>query len=56
MISAAGINIVEMINDCRGDYAYSIMEVDADELPAAVVRQLEQMPQLLRLRVLAEPS
>ncbi len=56
VISAAGINVVEMINDCRGDHAYSIMEVDADELPAAVLRQLEQMPQLLRLRVLAEPS
>ncbi len=56
VISAAGINVVEMINDCRGDHAYSIMEVEADELPAAVIRQLEQMPQLLRLRVLAEQS
>lgn len=56
VISAAGINVVEMINDCRGDNAYSIMEVEAAELPAAVIRQLEQMPQLLRLRVLAEPS
>ncbi len=56
VISGAGINIVELINDCRGDYAYSIMELDADDLPAAVVKQLEQMPELLRLRVLAEPS
>ena len=56
VISAAGINVVEMINDCRGDYAYSIMEVEARELPAAVVRQLEEMPQVLRLRVLAELS
>jgi D-3-phosphoglycerate dehydrogenase len=56
VISAAGINVVEMINDCRGDNAYSIMEVEAAALPEAVVRQLEQMPQLLRLRVLAEPS
>ncbi|HEX5189574.1 MAG TPA: 3-phosphoglycerate dehydrogenase family protein [Streptosporangiaceae bacterium] len=56
VISAAGINVVEMINDCRGDNAYSIMEVESAELPEAVVRQLEQMPQLLRLRVLAEPS
>ncbi|HEX6931050.1 MAG TPA: 3-phosphoglycerate dehydrogenase family protein [Streptosporangiaceae bacterium] len=56
VISAAGINVVEMINDCRGDNAYSIMEVEAAELPAAVIGQLEQMPQLLRLRVLAEPS
>jgi D-3-phosphoglycerate dehydrogenase / 2-oxoglutarate reductase len=56
VISAAGINVVEMINDCRGDNAYSIMEVEADELPEAVVKQLEQMPQLLRLRVLPEPT
>lgn len=55
VISAAGINVVEMINDCRGEFAYSIMEVEAAELPEAVVSQLGQMPQLLRLRVLAEP-
>ena len=56
VISAAGINVVEMINDCRGEFAYSIMEVEADELPTAVVEQLEGMPQLLRLRILGEPS
>jgi D-3-phosphoglycerate dehydrogenase len=56
VISSAGINVVEMINDCRGDNAYSIMEVDAGELPEAVLKELAQMPQLLRLRVLAEPS
>ena len=56
VISGAGINVVEMINDCRGDNAYSIMELEADELPAAVVEQLERMPQLLRLRILGEPS
>ena len=55
-ISGAGINVVELINDCRGDFAYSIMEVEARELPAAVVADLERMPQLLRLRVLGEPS
>jgi D-3-phosphoglycerate dehydrogenase len=56
VISAAGINVVEMINDCRGDNAYSIMEVEAEALPGAVIEQLRQMPQLLRLRVLADPS
>jgi predicted regulator of amino acid metabolism with ACT domain len=54
VISSAGINVVEMINDCRGDNAYSIMEVD--ELPEKVIKEIEQMPQLLRLRVLADPS
>ncbi len=56
VISGAGINVVELINDCRGDFAYSIMEVEAGKLPAAVVAELERMPQLLRLRVLGEPS
>ena len=56
VISGAGINVVELINDCRGDFAYSIMEVEAPELPAAVVSALERMPELLRLRMLGEPS
>ncbi len=56
VVSGAGINVVEMINDCRGDNAYSIMELEADELPATVIEQLERMPQLLRLRILGEPS
>ncbi|MGI9007051.1 MAG: 3-phosphoglycerate dehydrogenase family protein [Streptosporangiaceae bacterium] len=56
VISGAGINVVELINDCRGDFAYSIMEVEAPELPASIVAELERMPQLLRLRVLGEPS
>ncbi|HEX9031200.1 MAG TPA: hypothetical protein VF834_05105, partial [Streptosporangiaceae bacterium] len=56
VISGAGINVVEMINDCRGEYAYTIMEVEAGELPGSVVDQLEQMPQVIRLRVLGETS
>jgi D-3-phosphoglycerate dehydrogenase len=54
LVSSAGINIVEMINDCRGDYAYSIMEVDTRKLPESVVEALERMPELLRLRILGE--
>ncbi len=56
VMSSAGINIVELINDCRGDNAYSIMELDAHGLPAAVVDQLERMPELLRLRILGEAA
>jgi len=54
VISGAGINVVELINDCRGEFAYSIMEVEADKLPAAVIEQLQRMPQMLRLRVLGD--
>jgi D-3-phosphoglycerate dehydrogenase len=56
VVSGAGLNIVELINDCRGDYAYSIMEVDARELPGRIVEQLQGMPELLRLRILGESS
>ena len=56
VISGAGLNVVEMINDCRGDFAYSIMEVEARKLPAAVVKDLRRMPQLLRLRVLGDAA
>ena len=34
----------------------SNMEVEAPELPASVIEQLERMPQLLRLRVLGDPT
>ncbi len=56
VVSSAGINIVELINDCRGDYAYSIMELDAHDLPGTVIAQLEGMPALLRLRILGESA
>ncbi len=56
VVGSAGINIVELINDCLGEYAYSIMELDAQSLPAAVVSQLEAMPGLLRLRILGESA
>jgi D-3-phosphoglycerate dehydrogenase len=54
VVSSAGLNIVELINDCLGDYAYSIMELDTRELPGRVVQDLEAMPELLRLRILGE--
>jgi D-3-phosphoglycerate dehydrogenase / 2-oxoglutarate reductase len=52
VISGAGINIVELGNDSRGEFAYSIMELQADDLPYEVIARLEQMPQLLRLRLI----
>lgn len=56
LMSGAGINIVELINDCRGDSAYSIMELDAHGMPDAVVNELERMPEMLRLRILSEAA
>jgi D-3-phosphoglycerate dehydrogenase len=56
VISAAGINVVEMINDCRGEYAYTIMELETPGLPAAVADQLARMPELIRMRDLGASS
>ncbi len=55
VISGAGINIVELGNDSRGEYAYSIMELETGSLPGHVIADLEAMPQVLRLRILAAP-
>lgn len=52
VISGAGINIVELGNDSRGEFAYSIMELEADELHEDVIAKLERIPQLLRLRLI----
>lgn len=52
LIGGAGINIVELGNDSRDEFAYSIMELEADDLPDDVIAKLEQMPQLLRLRLI----
>jgi D-3-phosphoglycerate dehydrogenase len=52
LIGGTGINIVELGNDSRGEFAYSIMELEADELPDDVIARLEQMPQLLRFRLI----
>jgi D-3-phosphoglycerate dehydrogenase len=52
IVGGAGINIVELINDSRGDVAYSLMELEAEELPRDVGGQLAAIPKLLRLRVL----
>lgn len=54
LISGAGLNVVEMINDCRGEYAYSIMEIEADALPEQVAAELARMPQVLRLRIIGD--
>jgi D-3-phosphoglycerate dehydrogenase / 2-oxoglutarate reductase len=50
LISGAGINVVEMINDCRGEYAYTIMELETPELPALVADQIAAMPELIKMR------
>lgn len=55
-VSGAGLNIVELINDSRGGLAYSIMELETEELPAEVSGQLAALPQVARLRILGTGS
>ncbi len=47
----AGINIAEMSNKSRGDYAYTILDID-DPIPADVAKALETADGVLRVRVI----
>lgn len=53
IFSEAGINIVELLNKSRGDLAYSIIDIEEKDLPQAAKNKLEQIPELLKLRVLS---
>lgn len=53
IFSEAGINIVELLNKSRGDLAYSIIDIEDKELPQTTKNKLEQIPELLKLRVLS---
>lgn len=53
IFSDAGINIVELLNKSRGDLAYSIIDIENKELPQTTKNKLEQIPELLKLRVLS---
>lgn len=52
IFSEASINIVELLNKSRGDLAYSIIDIEDEILPSAAKEKLEQIPELLKLRVI----
>lgn len=47
----AGINIDNMSNKSKGDFAYTMMDVDA-EIPADVVEKMSNLPGVFRARVI----
>lgn len=50
MFSKDGINIENMMNKSRGDYAYSIFDI-CSEIKPEVVKELEEMDGVIRVRV-----
>ncbi len=47
----AGINIAEMTNKSRGDYAYTVIDLD-EAMPAEVVSKLEAADGVIKVRVI----
>lgn len=48
--SAENINISDMINKSRGDYSYTMMDIDSPATEA-VVRVISEIPEVLKVRV-----
>lgn len=48
---ALAINISDMINASKGDYAYTIINTD-ESIPEAVVEKLNSLPDVLKVRVI----
>lgn len=52
VLAAANLNIVDMLNKSRGDLAYTIVDVEADELGADLVASITAIDGVLKVRVL----
>ena len=51
VLGAAGINISSMANQSRGDYAYSLLDIEASA-PEAVVEELSAIEGVIKVRVI----
>lgn len=52
VVSASGLNIENMINKAKKDYAYTILDLQADGVAAAVVDQIMAIDGVIRVRVI----
>lgn len=52
VLAAANLNIVDMLNKSRGDLAYTIVDVEADELGVDLVNSIAAIDGVLKVRVL----
>ncbi len=50
VISKEGINIENLINKSKGDFAYTIVDVDADNLDV-IAQQLSKIPEILKVNI-----
>ena len=53
VIAEAGMNIEDMTNRSRGDYAYTLIDV-ADEAPEALIKAIESIDHIIRVRSLVK--
>ena len=51
LFSKDGVNIENMVNRSRGDFAYSIFDICSD-IKEEVVKELEAMDGVIRVRVI----
>lgn len=50
ILSSAKINIAEILNESRGELAYTIIDLDKDRLDSAVTKKLQDIPEVFRVR------
>lgn len=53
ILSAKNINILDLLNRSRDDLAYTMIDVDQKELPADLNKQLSDISEVFRLRILS---
>ena len=51
VLAEYGLNIADMMNKSRGEYAYTIVDIDGD-IPGAVVERIMAIPDVLMARVI----
>jgi D-3-phosphoglycerate dehydrogenase len=51
VVSGHGINISDMLNRSRGEYAYTMLDID-ESAPASLAQMLESLDGVIRVRVI----
>jgi D-3-phosphoglycerate dehydrogenase len=55
ILSAANLNILDLLNRSRDNLAYTIIDLDMKEVPQKLIKQLEDIAEVSRLRILEKP-
>lgn len=55
ILGGAGLNILELVNKSRGDYAYTLIDIHA-EAPPEVLESIRAIDSVLSVRVIAESN